>query len=253
MVAVTPGDALRATAALAELALLAFALIRFRRALRAYRKERQTGRDPLRAVRAAAAAVAGDNRLVQILAFELAMLRYLFPAGRELSEGGTAFSYHRRSGYGQFLAGLGMVAAMELALVHWLVHEFWSPAGAWVLTGLGLYGCLYFFADWLAGRHRPIRLSTGALEVNIGLRWDVEIPYHRILVVRQIGKMEKMAGAGALKALQHGRPSLVLELAEEVVAVGAYGRRRKADRIYLQVDDRQAFEAALVSRLENVR
>ena len=239
---------------LVELVVLGYVVTRARAIYRVFRRERPKN-DFLRALRLATAEVTGGHRVVEIVIFELAMLHYAFSwggPGREGADDALAFTSYQRSGYGQLLAGLGLVAALELALVHWLVFQYWRPAAAWVLTALGLYGCLFFLADFKACRRRPILLTGDRLVVRIGLRWDLDITFGQIQAFRRPERRETAKGKTSLKAVVRGQPDFVFELTEPLLATGAYGRRRKVDRVYLQVDDREAFEAALTSRLAAV-
>lgn len=234
----------------AELALLGYVLVKARLLLRVFRREYGPSGDFLASLRRANAEVTGGKRVVEIILFELAMLHYaLWAWGPPRPAAGEPFTAFKKSGYGQLLAGLGMIAAMEVALVHWLLHRYWSPLAAWVLTGLSLYGCLFFLADWKACRRRPILLGNAAILVRIGLRWDVRIPFAAIAAFRPAARFETAQGPHQLKAALRGNPDFVFELKEKVEAVGAYGRRREVARVFLAVDDRAVFAALLESRL----
>lgn len=234
----------------AELALLGFAVAKARALWRVFRRDYPRRGDFLGALRQANAEATGGQRVVEIVLFELAMLHYaLFAWGPGPDEPGRTFTAHRKSGYGHLLAGLGLVAAMELVLVHWLLQTYWSPVAAWVLTGLSLYGCLFFLADWKACRLRPLRLTEDEFEVRIGIRWDLHLPFELIRACRPASRREATGSPGVLKAVVRGEGDLVIELKAPVEAIGAYGRRRRVEQVLLKVDDRAAFGAALASRL----
>lgn len=63
------------------------------------------------------------------------------------------FSMHRRAAYGAVVVALGMASLAELVAVHLLVVR-WSPAGAWALTALSVYGLAWLLADYHAVRRR---------------------------------------------------------------------------------------------------
>lgn len=234
-----------------ELALLAWIGSRTLAALRRLRAERGTGAlDARRTIREVARAVVGRNAAAEVLAFELAVLYYGLVAWRAplAPADGGRFTAHRRNGYTQVVIGLVMVMACELFAAHVFVQTLWNEAAAWTLTALGVYGVVWFLGDWQALRRRPIELGPEALELRVGLRWDLTIPYRRIRSLRRLtGIVRKGPG---LDVSVLGSPTFELQLSEPVEAVGVYGRRKSADTVRFQVDDPEELETRLAARLE---
>lgn len=222
---------------------------------RAQRAERLAETDLWRATRRAIDLALPNYRLpAQVLAFEALVLYYAGWAWRSPvvdplpTPSPRFFTLHRRSGYGLLLGGLGLVVLCELPLVHLLLDHYVSPAAAWIATALGLYGCLFFGADWVAARRRFLELGPEGLEVRVGLRWDFHVPYRQIVAVQELAPGREPVGP-ALAVMLCGRAEVEIELAEIVVAHGAYGLRRPTQKLRLRVDDRPAFVAALRARL----
>lgn len=157
--------------------------------------------------------------------------------------GARCFGYGKGAGalYG---AALG-VTLVELLVMHLLVSR-WSPAAAWVLTGLAAYGVVWILADFRAVRLRPITLDDDTLTLRTGLRWTVAVPLHRIAAAARRdwrGGFGERDGDVSIAVL--GQPDVVLELSEPVVARGPYGIRKRARRLGVSVDDRAALLTAL--------
>jgi hypothetical protein len=234
-------------AAAAEVLLVTLVV---RRALRARSVARAVADDdPVVRIEAAARELAGDNRAAAIVATEIGILWYALGSWRSQAvvEGGDAFRYDRRSGYGGIAAAILVAIAVEIVPVHAVVAQ-WSGAAAWVATALTVYGGLWIVGDWRAARLRPILLDHAALYVRVGLRWDVRIPLDRIAQVERVRSMAADQGVDLRAALTRDA-SVRLELTTPVVANGAYGVRRSVRSLALSPDDPQRFLERLQTRL----
>lgn len=234
-----------------EAALMAWIGGRTVTALRRLRAERAAGApDARRVIREVARAVLGKNAAAEALAFEAAVLYYGLLAWRSPlpPAHGERFTSYRRNGYTQVMIGLVMVMICEIFAGHVIAQRLWNPVAAWILTALGVYGVIWFLGDWQALRRRPIELGPEALELRVGLRWDVTIPYERIRCLRRLTATARKGPGLNVSVL--GSPGFELELSEPVEAVGVYGRRKTADRIRLQADDPEELETRLRARLE---
>lgn len=87
-------------------------------------------------------------RASKFMANELTMLYYALFSWRHTPQeaSGSAFSYHKNSGYTAFMAGMMLVVPVETIAVHLLVMQ-WNAVAAWVLTALSLYATLWLIAD----------------------------------------------------------------------------------------------------------
>jgi hypothetical protein len=176
---------------------------------------------------------------------ELSLLAYAVATGRPraVDSDRSVFTYHKNGGYGTVLAGLLGIGCIEIAVMHLFVRD-WSPFGAWVLTGLGLYGMLWLHGDYQAMRRRPIRLDATTLHLNIGLRRNLKVPLSQIAgLSRPKPASLPRRAPGYLRCTPLGDPTLLIELREPLAVTGRRGGG--VTRIGVFVDDLPAFERAL--------
>jgi hypothetical protein len=207
--------------------------------------------DPLERLQLAAREVVPVALVADLIAHELAMIYYALLAWRAAPaapRGARAFSYHRRAGYGAVVFAIVLLCVAEGAAVHLLV-SLWSPAVAWVLTILTLYGALWFVADYRASVLRPVLVTADALVVRTGVRWTAVVPRARIVAVHLARPDTRQRVDGrVLHATLVGTPSLWIELSEPVRASGPYGVAREARWLALGVDEAAELAISLSPR-----
>ncbi|GMV03842.1 MAG: hypothetical protein AMXMBFR53_01240 [Gemmatimonadota bacterium] len=187
------------------------------------------------------------GRLHDVLAYEAEVLATALGGWRRREPPAGALTVHRKAAWGAVVGALLLVTAAEVAAVHVVVSR-WSPALAWVLTSLGIYGALWLLGDWKACRARPLVLEDGTLRIRFGLRWKVDVPVDRIVAVRVAsGPGLATKPAADLRLALPGAPQVVLELDRPVTAVGIYGLRREARTLALGLDEPRRL-ADLLSR-----
>jgi len=231
-----------------ELALLGFIGWRAYRGYRRFRDDRDRERDPLDAMREAAAEIIHLPVAARIASYEMAIF-YLALLGwrvRSRHDAPDRFTCYRDSSYGILLAALMMVMAIELIGVHVALHFWVGPTVAWIVTALSVYGVLWLLGDFQALRLRPIVLTDEGIRLRLGLRWEVELPYSRI---RSVGPAAT-AVASDLKMAVFGEPQVRLELTEPTTVQGVYGLRREASGILLAVDSPERFRQAVAARID---
>lgn len=236
-------DAAAGLAPVVEVGLLAYLGLRMRRVVRGYRRTVEV--DPVLRMRAAVGRALGRNTATRLLADEVTTLRYLVrPPGTPPPDGTRAFTCHRRSGWGGMVFALCLAVGIEVVAVHALVAR-WSAGGAWVLTGLSLYGLLWLVADWRASRARPHLLDGDRLLVRAGLRWTASVPLATVRGVRRLPAGEDLRGEGELSTATPGASPVVLELSRPVTVDGPFGVSRQVTRLGLAVDDPDRLAEAL--------
>lgn len=229
-----------------ELALLGTVAWRAATAMRRARAAAGGSGDPFSAIRLSVQEVVSSPRLADVVADELSVLYGGLVSWwcRPWVDRTDVFAFHRRDAHASLVAGLLLVLAIELFPVHLLLLR-WSPVLAWVVTGLSLYGAAWMIADLQAMRLRPIRLTARTLDLRIGLRWDISIPFERIAGIERIRPGTWRAGRGVLNAVPLGEPTHRLTVRDPVVARGPYGLRRAVRAVVFGVDEPGRFEAAL--------
>lgn len=244
-----PVSRVRFLALPAEFGLIGYLLWRARQTFA--RHSNQTSEtDILAALQESCAVVFPNRRLARMLAYEAGVLYYALFAwfSPRPQQGSSSFSYHRRSGYGVLVAAVMMVAGMEIVGAHFLL-PMWSVRAAWALTALELYGMIWIIDDYQAIRLRPMILEEEAIEVRMGLRWNVRIPYAQIARLSVPGKdIPRKRSAGYLQAAVLVHPQLILELRSPALAAGAYGIDKTITRVGIGVDDAARLRAALAAR-----
>lgn len=156
----------------------------------------------------------------------------------------TSFTMHRKSGYLGLLIALQMAMAMELFGIHLLVHLYWSPTIAWILSALSLYGIIWLWADWHALRLRSTTIDETELWLRVGFRWQAKIERSAVIEAFAIrggglGKPDK----STLDASLLSNANIELKLAAPQKVQGVYGLQRTVESIRLTVDDPSQFLA----------
>ncbi len=213
-----------------ELAVVTYLLIQVRRIFSA---TPQGEGDFVTRLRTAAVDMLGNRVVAGILATEIGILYHAFKGKRDAKD--PSYTVHRRSGYGSVLVGLFIVILVEAIALHFLV-SLWSNTFAWVLTGLTGYAVIWFVGDYRALRGRPILLTPTALHVRVGLRWEISVALDSILEVRA-HLTQKEKSRDTLTAVVLGKPNLCLSVRHPVDVIGMYGIRKRANEIWLQVDE----------------
>lgn len=242
-------DVVMGVGALAELTLLGVSLRKLKALRASYRAHAQEAPARLELFEQVFMETLPAPALARAAAFELSLIAYALgrrevpptPAPDE-----ALLTYHRESGLGGLLVGLGFAAAVELVGVHFLLAHFGYTTAAWVASALSLYGMLWIIGDWRAILARPIRLSDEALTLHIGLRWRATIPTASISA-RAIGATEVLppGDRDRLDTSLMGDPNVLLTLDAPVAVRGPYGMTRTVSAISLNLDDPHALLARL--------
>ena len=141
-----------------------------------------------------------------------------------------------------------VLMAVELPIAHGLLRP-WSPALAWTVTALSLYGLLFAWAESRATRWRPISLFNDCLQLREGVLLDVALPLSCIAAVERLeGPVARQRGRWRLAGM--GRCNLRLRLHTGTRLPGLTGWH-EVHEICLGVDEPARLMAALTQRLEN--
>ena len=93
------------------------------------------------------------------------------------------FFYDKKDGARSNLAGFLALIVIELPLVHLLTHFLYSSTAANIVTGLTLFGLVFFFAEYKAVGKRPISISGNYIIVRYGLYPSLTISIHNIAAI----------------------------------------------------------------------
>lgn len=231
-----PLQMLVAVGAMAELITVAFLILRVRRVVRTARRARDEG--PIGSIEAGLLAARLPARVAAIFASELAAVG-LALTGWFRRPQRDAMSM-RSTGWLSFIGVIAFLLVVETIVVHVVLAMVWSPIAAWVATAGSAYMLLWLIGDAQAIRLHPVSVRGENLRVNVGVRWRAAIPLSSIASVTEIHAVPE--GALNLALIE---PTVLVTLREPVVVRGLLGRRRKADRLALTIDDPKAFAAAV--------
>jgi hypothetical protein len=232
-----PIGALAGLGAALEVITVAWLLLRIRRVVRAARAARDAG--PIGALEAGLVAARIPAPVAAVLGSELAVVGLAVTGWfRRPAPGGFAM---RSTGWMLFAGVLGFLVVVETAAAHTAL-AMWSPTVAWIATASSAYTLVWLAGDAQAIRLYPVAIVGDALRVTIGVRWRAAIPLAQIAQVTET----RTVPDGAL-SLALFEPTVLIALRAPIEVRGLLGRRRRADRIALTIDDPKAFAAALAA------
>jgi hypothetical protein len=232
-----------ALAALCELGLIAFIIVQVRQKIRRW-PSANGERDPIDAIRAVLAPVFVMPFASRMFAVEFGVLYYALFSWRakpHVPKGAKAFSMHKRAAAPDLFFALAIASFVEIPPIHLLIGH-WSPMGAWIATGLSLYGTI-----WLLGLGRSIELRPALvgpyhLDLRYGLLFRLRIPREKILRVRRAGLGD---ATSAVVVPKRREPNLWIEFVGCIDAEGLFGVRKRLNRVAVAADEVLAFEQAL--------
>jgi hypothetical protein len=145
----------------------------------------------------------------------------------------------RSTGWMLFAGVMGFLIIVETAAAH-IALVMWKPWIAWVSTVSSAYALVWLVGDAQLIRLYPIAIAGGALRVRVGIRWRATIALFDIASVTESRSVPQ--GALSVAVLE---PTVLVTLCTPVEVVGLLGRRRRADRIAMTIDEPAAFIAAV--------
>jgi hypothetical protein len=164
----------------------------------------------------------------------------------QVQDDAIAVTSHRRTGWGAVLVAIAMIVTAEAVAIHVLL-SLWSTKLAWVLTSLSGYSLLWLLGDYRAMTLRPTLLTSNALHLRIGMRWQAEIPLSEIRAVRPYQPTDALL-PGYRRVTVMGGPQWAVDLRKPIVLEGPLGIRRTASCLGI-VTDQANFGDVLRARL----
>lgn len=208
-------------------------------------------RDRLRAVLTSRL---GAVRATDIILSDVSFLRYAFFPPVDNDRGPGAFSSHRRSGLVPLLWAIVGVVVLETVVLHILVHLV-SPLLALILSGLSLYSLLSLIGHIRALPRRYTTLGETHVTIRVGLFGQCEVPYNQIASISQISAASQTPpDAWRLGMLGAVEPyNLLLTLHSACNVDITHGITRKTRHLVVNMDDPQAFSAAILGMRDRVK
>jgi hypothetical protein len=219
-----------------EVVTAGWLLVRIRRVVRGARAARDAG--PIAALEAGFVAARLPARVAAILASELGAVGLALTGWFRRPRPGFAM---RSTGWLLYAGVLGFLVVVETAAAH-IALAMWSPVVAWISTLSSAYALVWLAGDAHAIRLYPVAVIGDTLRVTVGVRWRAAIPLADVVSVTETRSVPD--GALSLALVE---PTVLVTLRAPVEVIGLLGRRRRADRIALTIDDPGAFIAAVAA------
>ncbi|WP_394205215.1 hypothetical protein [Shewanella waksmanii] len=194
--------------------------------------------DPDQALTSAVSKLTNNPSLSNILCLDLRMWSFLLCHKRiqpQHYRGQQQFSYHKKDGCRDNALGFIVIIGFELPIAHLLLHFFWSPLAANIITGLTLLSLLFFIAEYRALAKRPISIDNKQLIIRYGLYPSFSIDIDNISDIRP--NQQFIPRHGTVKRFNlSGTPNLAITLKKPI---------GKINRVYLGVDNPTKLRQAL--------
>ena len=196
--------------------------------------------------------IAGNEKVANIIASEIAVIYYAFFSTKDKSiDYKTKFTSYKENGLLIVLTAILSIFIIETTGVHFLL-SLWSKAIAWVLTGLSIYTCLQLFAHIRAIKARSIIINTNSFEVHNGLAGDAFILFDNIEKIELSNKKpinRKSVKISLLKGLENH--NIVVYLKNSIETTKIFGIKKQTDTVLFFVDKPKEFIKEVTTRLTN--
>lgn len=210
----------------------------------AIRAALKQGSEPDSAISQPIQRILGKGITADILTFETRIWTYALFARQIKPEqflGERHFSYHLIDDVKTNALGFILLIALEIPLVHLLLHFAWSPLAANIVSGLTLLSLVFFVAEYRAMARRPVSVDDDNLYIRYG------IFNSRIVRLTDIAAIALHTGyvaraSGTKRYNFTGSPNVAIEL------------QQAGDNIkylYLGLDQPQALIDFIQSRIQN--
>ncbi len=241
---------------LAELAFVIFEARIAYRLIKGFRAAAREEKDTLEAWRIALRGGSGGGKLASLALHDISLVYYLLFSWRKRKEKTDvgpepSFTYHKSTSQILYAAILTKLIVFEGVVIHLLVMQ-WSHWAAWILTIADLWLLALIWGDCRASVLQPVRLREGYLRLRYGLRIQADIPLASIAGVESsreyrpdAREMEQALGP------VFGTPNVCIELNRETGAEGVLFFPKPVTRLYLALDEPDAFVRELEERLRS--
>jgi hypothetical protein len=190
----------------------------------------------------------GSQGMVNLFRLEARMWLYalLRRPVRHPFPGQEHFYGHRQQGNASNQFGFLMLIAVEMPVMHLILHWLVSPLAALVVTVLSVYGFIFMLADYRATLYRPTTRESDRLRIRYGIAGDVAVQLSRIAAVSRYNASARRA-PGRMRFVGMGAANVRLELMPGTRLTGLLGEREVAE-ILLGLDEPEKFIASVRSQ-----
>lgn len=197
------------------------------------------------------------TRPMSIFLSEITMFHYALFAWKKKAPttAGEMYTFHHKTSTIALHIMLIHALVLESAGFHYFLHQ-WNEAAAWILLAFNVYTLFFFLGEIQAIRLCPIQLSNENLVLQIGLTKSLSVPLEKIDAIQYYNGPEKWSRQelktifdGTVADFMKEKPTFEILLKEPITAHYMYGFEKKVNRIFLNIDEENAFYEAVTSKL----
>lgn len=198
--------------------------------------------DPLDRLQDILASVTPSRTAAKVIAAEASVLYYAFKwkPKPHIPSGTRGFSMHERSGASVLFLCAAFLSLLEIMPVHLMVNT-WSPAGAWIATGLNGWSAIAIIAMSRAFVLRPTLVGSDGVVVRYGLLFRLRIPVNRIQSIETGADCP----TGTRVVPRDTAASVCIRFTEPLEAEFLFGITKRISAIGLSADDGVGLTEAL--------
>jgi hypothetical protein len=231
-----------------ELAVIGWMVWKFKRAYQLSKTTQQTAPDFLMHCRALLQAVFSNETIGNVVASEISVFYYLFTKAQKTTDNSNYFTSHKSNNILLLLYTFLFMFLVEASVTH-LLFQLWNTTAAWVLTGLSVYSCLQLLAHIRAIKARPTIVTHTEIILRNGLLGgDAIIPIHTIEHMEFSSKEitdSNTISIALIKSLENH--NVVIYLKESIIVTKAFGIKKPAKVILVNIDDANRFIEAVTN------
>ncbi|NVJ51510.1 MAG: hypothetical protein HWE11_14060 [Gammaproteobacteria bacterium] len=221
------------------LGLVAFELLTLYTVFFAIKVALNLRRDPDQTIASAVQSRFGQSWIATVLSFEARVWTFCLFAHRCAKSqfiGEHHFLGYQKDGAQSNAFAFILLLLIELPIVHLLLHFIASPVAANIVSGLTLFGLIYFIAEYRALAIRPTSITESRLIIRYGVWQPMEIELSCIASVASHSEYVKR-GANIKRFNLSGNPNIHLTLTN-------------GQHIYLGLDKPKLFITSLTQAMQ---
>ncbi|MBV6494285.1 MAG: hypothetical protein LDLANPLL_02316 [Turneriella sp.] len=236
-----------------ELVALAFVIAKIRSVVKIRKKEKQSQSDFFTSVKAICTQFL-PQKVIHLIAFEIAVLYYGFFSWKKIELGENEFSYHKNNTTLSLFGIFIFLTAIETFVLHLLVIK-WSFWIAWILSGASFYLVVQLFGLMKSFARRPHTIGKDRLLLRYGIATETEIKFEDIKEVILSNKdlennnlTKKLSILGDLEG-----HNVIIRLNKENILTSLYGLQKRFNVLALYVDNAESFKQKIDAAIKGVK
>ncbi|MCD9022554.1 hypothetical protein [Cohnella silvisoli] len=234
----------------AEIAVIGYEIRTVYRVIKSFRSVSRQEPDTAEALRKAVRDGVGQGKLASLVLHDASLVYYLlfsWRKGKRVSDGTNLFSYHRKTNQVLYSAIITKIIIIEGIVVHLLLQQ-WSHWTAWILTIADLWLLALIWGDCRASVLQPIRIIGDSVRLRYGLRIQADIRLEDIADISSVREFHPDAKELKDAASSLVTPNIRIELKRPAKVNGLLFLPREVTRIYMALDEPEAFVQELRKR-----